>query len=381
MNFLGVYYIIRQNQEHLQDEELSKENRTRLEINGLTMNVIILDEEEQKWQAFLEKTPHLVFHTPQYKRFFDAAFRSKILYLAAEEKNEIRALFPVVWIKHPLFSTKLVSTAFLEYGGPCGEAAHVSEIISFLEKEYSTSCKYLEVRQGAEGYEHVLGKKMQRSREYNRFVLELSGVEDIWKSLQREKRRAVRKAQKTGVVVREAASAELSSIYDLYSRNMRAFGSPPFPRSYFASFFEHLVPKQMGKVFGAYVKGQLASFLLGFLYQERIHIVISVSHPEYLTYRTNDATHWHFIKYGIDHGFEFFDFGRVRQDSGQFEYKRKWGAALFDLDHFYLLWRTKTIPQVDPENPKYKLYTRLWRRLPISLTRSVGPWLREGLGI
>ena len=181
--------------------------------------------------------------------------------------------------------------------------------------------------------------------------------------------------------MREATSDEVDSIYDLYCRNMRAFGSPPFSQSYFASFFEHLVPLRTGKIFGAYVEGQLVSFLLGFLYQERIHIVISVSQPEYLSYRTNDATHWHFIKYGIDHGFRYFDFGRVRQDSGQFEFKRKGGAALFDLDHFYLLWTTKGIPQVDPENPKFKLVTRIWKRLPISVTRSVGPWLREGLGI
>jgi FemAB-related protein (PEP-CTERM system-associated) len=345
------------------------------------MSVVYLDVEDKRWQSFLAKTPHFIFHTPEYKQFFQSAFKAKILCLAAGDESGIRTLFPVVLVKHPVFGTKLISTAFLEYGGPCGEMASVPEIIRHLEKDYSHACKYLEVRQGLSGYEHVLSGVMQKCPEYKRFVLDLGREADIWQNIQREKRKAVRKAQKEGVIVRETAADEVNEVYDLYCQNMRSFGSPPFPKSYFVSLFENLVPKQMSKIFGAYVGGKLASFLLGFLCQDRIHIVISVSQPEYLKYRTNDALHWHFIKFGCDHGFKYFDFGRVRPDSGQFEYKKKWGASLLDLDHFYLLWKTKSIPRLDPENSRYSLYSKLWKRLPISLTRRIGPWLREGLGI
>ena len=113
--------------------------------------------------------------------------------------------------------------------------------------------------------------------------------------------------------------------------------------------------KRLGIIYGSYYQGKLVSALLGLHYQDRVHIVIAVSDPKYVEYRCNDAMHWHFIKWAIKNNYNYFDFGRVREESGQFEYKRKWGPELLELPSYFMLWNTKEIPIVDPKSRKYKL--------------------------
>jgi FemAB-related protein (PEP-CTERM system-associated) len=345
------------------------------------VKVITLHENDGRWMEFLSKNPHLVFHTPQYKKFVDSAFKSHIDYWAAVVKDEIQTLLPVHRIEHSLFGAKLISTAFQEYGGPCGKPEFVKDIIDHLSSSYSYQYKYLELRFGLVGHEKVLSELMMKHEPYKRFILDLSDKETIWKNIQREKRKAVRKAEKLGVTVKPLPLSDMDKAYLLYCRNMRSFGSPPFSRGFFQSFYKNLVKKGMGKVFASYFQGQVISFLLGFCYGDRIHIIISVSDSRFLSMRPNDAMHWAFIQYAMHKEFSYFDFGRVRENSGQFEFKKKWGAELFSLPHYFLLWRCKNIPAIDPENPKYKILTQLWRRLPLNLIKLFGPKIREGLGI
>ena len=137
----------------------------------------------------------------------------------------------------------------------------------------------------------------------------------------------------------------------------------------------------MGKIMGSYYQGKLVSALVGFCYKDRVHILIAVSDPDFQEFRPNDAMHWEFIKWAINNNYRYFDFGRVREDSGQFEYKRKWGAELKELPSYFLLWDGKEIPMVDPNSAKYKLVVRLWKFTPLWITKLIGPWLRKGLGI
>ena len=242
---------------------------------------------------------------------------------------------------------------------------------------------YIEVRQGIENkeYDAVLDKLMKKSTEYKRFVLNLTNEEDIWKNLDKQKRKAIRNAESYGIVVKDIAEKELSEFYKLYLRNMRAFGSPPYSKRFFSNFFKHMISNNMGKILGAYYNQKLVSALVGYCYKDRVHIIISVSDDKFLSYRPNEAVHWNFIKYAINSDYKYFDFGRVREDSGQFRFKKEWGCELKDLNHYYLLIKADQMPHIDPNNKKYKLMIKIWKRLPIKATKIIGPWLRSGLGI
>jgi hypothetical protein len=107
--------------------------------------------------------------------------------------------------------------------------------------------------------------------------------------------------------------------------------------------------------------------------------VIAVSDSNFQNIRPNDAVHWEFIRWACNNGFKWFDFGRVREGSGQFEYKGKWGPKLKELPSYFLLWKAKEIPIVDPS--QHSLATKIWGKMPLLATKLVGMRLRKGLGI
>ena len=352
------------------------------------MQIVELAETENdnnqgnSWKRFIKNNESLIIHTPEFRSLVEKSFSCKSHYLAAIENQEIKAIFPFFHINHKIFGKKVISVPFLEYGGPCGESRYIPDMLNYIYGKY-LNVDYIEVRQGIENkdFDTVLGKLMKKNTEYKRFVLKLDKEEIIWKNLDKQKRKAIKNAAEHGIVVKDISEKEMPEFYKLYLKNMRAFGSPPYSKRFFSNFFKHMVNNGLGKVIGAYYNQKLISALVGYCYKERIHIIISVSDDKFLSYRPNEAVHWHFIKYAIANNYKYFDFGRVREGSGQFRFKKEWGCELKDLNHYYLLIKAKQIPHIDPDNIRYKLIIKIWKRLPIKATKVLGPWLRKGLGI
>jgi len=334
-------------------------------------------ELKEGYEDFFKKNKHLVFHTLDYKKFVEEAFGCKYRLLAVLIDDEIKTILPIVNVKSKLFGNKIISSAYIEYGGFAGNKMYVNDLIDFVDQKCCKQNDYFEIREGLEMFNNnLISSKLIRKNLYKKFVLRLEG--QVWKGIQKSKRKAIKKSLRY-VNVKELNFLDLNLFYELYCKNMRDFGSPPYSKKYFVSFYENIIKKKKGKIYGAYYYGKLVSALVGFCYQKRVHILIAVSDKDYLEYRPNDAVHWIFIKWAIDNGYNWFDFGRVREGSGQFEYKKKWGCELKDLPSYFLLWKAKDIPLVDPA--KYDLMVQVWRRMPIWFTKLIGMKLRRELGI
>ncbi len=338
------------------------------------MRIIELNEKTKEWENFLSKYNNtLIMHTPEWLKFIQNTFpKTTTKVWAVEDSNELQIVFPFSIVKSKLFGSRIISSAFTEYGGPAGNLD--SGYIDFLLSELSKQCShldYLEIRFSNQ-LEHP---SLQKIKAYSRFVTKLSDAETVWKSISKHARKAVRKAEESKVFVRELFPADLDEIYNLYLQNMKQFGSPPFPKSFFENFW------QIGKCFGAFSEDKLAAFLLGFLHKDRIYLNTAVSSSEFLERRVNDAVHWRFIKWGCDSGYKILDWGRVRENSGQFQFKAKWNSELQELNHSYLLWKSKKIPNLDPTDSKFSGLESIWKKLPVSIAKSLGPKIRERLGI
>ena len=335
---------------------------------------------DENWTNFLQKNEHLIFHIFPYKQFIEDAFGCHYRMLSIIDDGAIKAIFPFVEVRSRLFGNKIISSAYIEYGGFAGDKQYVNPLLDFMAQKYKQNNEYMEIRGGLEKFDLILSTRLIKKDLYKRFVLPLHDEQAVWNNIQHSKRKAINKALKEAEV-KEVPLAELPSLYLLYCQNMRRFGSPPYSKKYFESFYQHLVPKGFGKIYGAYVQGKLVSALLGFCYHDRVHILIAVSDPQYQQYRPNDAVHWTFIRWACQNNYRWFDFGRVREDSGQFEYKQKWGPTLHDLPSYFLLWNIKDIPVMEPSSARYKAMVALWRKMPLGITKALGMKLRKGLGI
>ncbi|MBW3003617.1 GNAT family N-acetyltransferase [Candidatus Woesearchaeota archaeon] len=349
--------------------------------------IIELDEDGEEWRWFLENNEHYIFHRPEYLNFIKETFPNiKPQYFGIREREHINTVFPFFHVNQPglrkvlakyfsIFQEKTVSCAFNDYGGPCGEENPI--IHEILENIKNGKYRYIEIRQGIERFDQSFEK--YQKKQYKRFVLKLGDKEAVWKGIQKSKRKAIKKSQMGGIVVKEVPENEINSLYKIYLKNMKEFGELPYPKKYFSNFYKFFIKNGLGKIFGAYYKNKLISILIGYCCSNRVHIIIAVSEKKFLHLRPNDAVHWGFIEWANDRGYAYFDFGHTREDSGQMEYKRKWGGELKDLRRYYI--SQHEIPDVDPTNPNYQKYIKLWQKLPIFISKLIGPWLREGLGI
>src|SRR3989344_7836548 len=96
------------------------------------MEVIELDN----WDEFLRNNTHLIFHTPQYKTFIEDAFGCKYRVLGVVDDG-VKLIFPIVEVKSWLFGKRVVSSAYIEYGGFAGEEKDVADMLNYLKQNYS----------------------------------------------------------------------------------------------------------------------------------------------------------------------------------------------------------------------------------------------------
>jgi FemAB-related protein (PEP-CTERM system-associated) len=94
----------------------------------------------------------------------------------------------------------------------------------------------------------------------------------------------------------------------------------------------------------------------------------------------NDFMYWELMRRACERGYKTFDFGRSKRNSGSFDFKKNWGFEPQPLHYEYQLHRAEAVPDNNPLNPKYQLFIKAWRKLPISLANLVGPHIVKNLG-
>ena len=81
---------------------------------------------------------------------------------------------------------------------------------------------------------------------------------------------------------------------------------------------------------------------------------------------------WNNLKYGCECGYKWLDFGRSPVNSGNYDYKKRWGAEEIPL-HYYYLEKMGYLPNQD----KYSQLAKYWSKIPLPITKIFGPLIRE----
>jgi len=72
-----------------------------------------------------------------------------------------------------------------------------------------------------------------------------------------------------------------------------------------------------------------------------------------------------------------FDFGRSQPDSGTYRFKAQYGATPRPLAYQYALGTATAIPTLAAQKSSLDLAVRVWQRLPLVVTRTIGPRARR----
>jgi FemAB-related protein (PEP-CTERM system-associated) len=200
--------------------------------------------------------------------------------------------------------------------------------------------------------------------------------ERLWKSFSPKVRNQIRKGEKPGFTIRWGGFDLLDGFHDVLSRNMRDLGTPVFGKSLFAEILAAF-PKdaELCLVSDGWRPIAGAMLLHG---RGSTEVPTASSLREYNPSCANMLMYWHLLQRAIDRRQRLFDFGRSTVDSSTHHFKKQWGAEPHPATWQYHV-REGTVGDMRPDNPRYQLAIRAWRKLPLGVTRWLGPKIVRGI--
>lgn len=207
---------------------------------------------------------------------------------------------------------------------------------------------------------------------YSTLILDLHrGEEQIWnKCIKGSVRAQVRKGMRNNIAIKFGGSELFDDLYNVISRCWRDLGTPMHSRHFLSNILTHF--GELSSIVIIYYRSQPVSAALLVAVADTLHHPFVGTIKTYSSLAVNSVLYWEIVKYGIRNQLRYFDMGRSRATQGTFRYKRTWGAVPIPLNYYYIVERTRDVPQL--ETPLVKGAVQCWKRLPVPFTRWLGPY-------
>lgn len=291
--------------------------------------------------------------------------------LAAYRDDEIVGVLPLVWQRSLLFDNQLVSLPWFDCCGVLSDddesrTALVEQAVT-LAKQRGAECVQLRHRDSWELSPHVRTDKVLMQLDLP------ADPEVLWKGFSPKVRNQVRKGEKAGLSVESGGAELLDEFFAVYSENMRDLGSPSHHRRFFAAVLEAFADEATLHI--TRLENETVGAGLTLANGESQEIPWASSLRRHNRLCVNHVMYWHMLERACEEGFSNFRFGRSTPDSGTYHFKKQWGAQPIPL-YWYIL-PTDSTAEVDVTPPKesYGWQTKLWQKMPLCFTRTVGPHL------
>lgn len=330
------------------------------------------DTDREAWDRFVLAHPEgSLFHTSAWKRLVETTYPFDAEYLVAEAGGELTGVLPLFRVRNLFFGDALLSVPFAVYGGVVArDSASRDALLRAAEDRLRVlDADLLELRQ-----ERDLGLKHPGTDLYVTFRKRLpERVEDVLAGLPRKTRAAARKGRDAFQLETVVSLDNLDRFAHLFLMNKRHLGSPAFgPR-----FFRRVVEEFGRSVLLLTVlhDGRAVAAVLCFAFRDTLVPYFSGALEETEPLRINNYMYLRLMEIGVERGFKEFDFGRSRRGSGAFKFKEYHGFEPTPLHYRYVLHKARSIPSVNPSNPRFDRVRRLWSRVPVRVARLAGPFL------
>ena len=311
-----------------------------------------------------------LYHRTGWTLVLEKSFGHKTIHLLCVDRDEtIRGVLPLVHMKSRIFGNFLISMPFFNYGGACADTEEIQGLLieEAVRIAKDTNVSHIELR-----HESPLqnGFPSRTSKVSMRLDLP-SSTEDLMRSFPSKLRSQVRKPQKEGLTTRIGRFEELDGFHYIFSVNMRKLGTPVLPKGFFRDILVQFPDESW--ICSVYLDSipVASGFLVAF--KNRMEIPWASSLSDFNRYSPNMLLYWSCLEFACRSGFKVFDFGRSTAGGKTYKFKEQWGARPVQLHWHYWLRDGGDIPDLTPGNPKYRLAIALWKRLPLYVTKIIGP--------
>ncbi|WP_420828245.1 FemAB family XrtA/PEP-CTERM system-associated protein [Ectothiorhodospira shaposhnikovii] len=334
------------------------------------------DGDEARWDAYVMACPEATFfHRSGWRRVLREAFGHPAHFLYAEQDGRIRGILPLGHVKTLLFGNALISMPFCVYGGVAADDEATAQALIDAARDLAEALQvdYLELR-----HQHRHCPQWPCKDDlYVTFRKPIEPEEEAnLLAIPRKQRAMVRKGIKHGLASR--FEDEVATFFGIYADSVRRLGTPVFSRRYFQCLLDTF--GQDARILTVTHRDQPVSSVLSFCFRDEVLPYYGGGMPTARELAGFDFLYWEVMRHACAAGYRCFDYGRSKRGTGSFSFKKNWGFQPQPLYYEYHLVKADAIPEINPLNPKYRLFIEAWKRLPTPVANLIGPRLSRGLG-
>ncbi len=332
--------------------------------------------DSRQWDAYVAGNSSASnYHRWLWGEVIEATYRHRRYYLTARVEGAVVGVLPLVFVNSHLFGKFLTSLPFFSYGGVLAEtdSARNELLVRAADLARELGAKHIEIRQGGE----LSTEWADRTPKVTMEVLLPNTPDALWAKLTSGLRNKIRNAHKNELRVEWAGREAVPVLYKVFSRNMRDLGTPTYPQSWFDNMCAYCPDGT--RIVSVWDKQEPVAAGIITAYRDTVELPWSGSILESRKKYSALLLYWSVMEWAQQNGFRQVDLGRCTKGGGTYEFKRHFGCEERLLHWYFWVAPGASVPELRPDNPKFRLATRIWQKLPLAVANLVGPKIVRGI--
>jgi len=332
----------------------------------------------ERIEGFAKENRASLFHRPAWLKAVEAGTGQKGAGVITEQLGTITGWLPLTQVRSALFGKALVSSGFGVGGGLCVTSEDAKAPLAEAAQSFARQNGFssLELRGGplpeAEGWRQWDDKHCGFERAL------ASDDEAELLAIPRKARAEVRKGLKNELSVHVGRDADdLRAHYAIYSESVRNLGTPVFPAKLFRAMLEAF--PQESDILTVYKDDAPISSVLSFYHDGIVMPYWGGGILAARGARSNELMYYELMLHARGRGMLRFDFGRSKTGSGPFKFKKNWGFEPQPLAYAEWTAPGREARDMDPTSEAYSRKIDLWKKLPLPVANTIGPFVARGL--
>ena len=313
--------------------------------------------------------------------------------LAGNSAENVLGVLPLVHFRHLIFGNRLVSMPFVDGGGLLANSREAEEALlaEAIRLGGRVGAGAIELRHErplasanditalcAEDTGRLL--KVSTRSDKVRMLLNLpESSQMLMGSFKSKLRSQISRPLKEGFVSRVGGLELLEDFYDVFLVNMRDLGSPVHSAELMRNVLREFAERS--RIFVVYKSQEPVASALVVGLEKVLRNPWASSLRKYAPSSPNMLLYLRMLEYACDNGYRIFDFGRSTTGEGTYRFKEQWGALPAPLYWHYVSLDGQLQDTGGSEREKFELATHYWRKLPVTLTRIIGPSIRKHISL
>lgn len=320
---------------------------------------------------------------PSWLEILHASFgHIPFLLLSRRESGGIDGYLPLSLVSSRLFGRFLVSLPYVTRAGVVAADADVDARLrdAAIDLARELDVDHLQVREsdpcGDTRFATMRTDKVRMTKVLPRTPAAL------WRQLGAKVRNQIRKGARGDLELRIGRHELLRDFHRVWSENMRDLGTPGYPLRFFAEVLDGFADGAELAVVDRDGRPVAAALLI---HGVRGHgggwattVPAASSRRAERPSNVNMWMYHRLLMRAMERGSGEFDFGRSTRGSGAYRFKQQWRCTAIPTCWHYSV-RRGDIAALRSDDARHTRRISVWKRLPLWLTRAVGPSIARGI--